>query len=222
MRLFKQGETEVTLHWSLLIPFGLVATRPGNLVLMLLIFALVLAHEFGHIVMARRYGIKCPKVILCALGGMAVMENEPRRPGAEFAIAFAGPAVNIVFIGISLMSVRLLPPVVLIPFILVNGLIAGFNLIPAYPMDGGRLLRAILWKFLPFENKRERATIICKGLAVVLGVIGLYFASQHLLWMLGMISVSVIVMAFVPEDEDEQESVSDQVDEGTGSGRPAP
>lgn len=217
MRLFKQRETEVILHWSLLIPFGLVITRPGNLVLMLLIFVLVLAHEFGHIFVARRFGTKCPKVILCAIGGLAVMDHEPKTPGAEFAVAFAGPLVNIWFIAMAAMFANLIPHWILVPFIFVNALIAIFNIIPAFPMDGGRMLRAGLWKLMG----KKWATKICQFLSIWLGCFGVVFAIQNGLWMLGMVAVSIIVMVFVPEDKDEQESIPDQVDAGTGSGRPA-
>ena len=130
------------------------------------LFVCVVAHEYGHAVVARRYGIKTPDITLLPIGGMARMERMPENPAHEIAVALAGPAVNVV-IWAALVSAGFQPdpaaladPGELTDFLGalagVNLFLALFNLIPAFPMDGGRVLRALL----SFATSRVRATRI--------------------------------------------------------------
>jgi Zn-dependent protease/CBS domain-containing protein len=121
-----------------------------------LLFACVLAHEFGHIFAARRYGIRTPDVTLWPIGGVASLERIPDKPSEELVVALAGPAVNVVialvlilFLGTSLdgaAAVEIENPraSILARLAAANIFLVVFNMIPAFPMDGGRVLRALI------------------------------------------------------------------------------
>jgi Zn-dependent protease/predicted transcriptional regulator len=119
----------------------------------LLLFASILAHEFGHALVARRRGIEVEEIDLWLLGGVSRLRGEAHAPGDELRFALAGPAVSAVLGACFGLAAVLLPastPAALSALIeyqaLVNGLIFAFNLMPAFPLDGGRVLRALLWR----------------------------------------------------------------------------
>lgn len=154
-----------------------------SVVFILLVFLCVTLHEFGHIAMARRFGVNTPQVILSPIGGIAAMERMPEKPRQELLVAIAGPLVNVA-IALLLMALfglgrgfatgldfdhaslaeRLL---------LVNVMLVAFNLIPAFPMDGGRVLRAILAMRMSAPRATAVAARIGQGFAVVFFVLGL-------------------------------------------------
>ncbi len=164
---------------------GLVPLLLG-LLFVLMIAASVIVHEFGHVVMARQFGVRVLDVTLWPFGGVSRIEQVPAKPKNEFLISLAGPAMNFA------IFVALLPPLLLIWLIggndtllagadvfgritvgglityvaLTNLMIMLFNLIPAFPMDGGRVLRALLTRSL----ERERATSIAVALGTGLAV----------------------------------------------------
>ncbi|WGW02790.1 site-2 protease family protein [Tropicibacter oceani] len=133
---------------------GGVTAALSNTLFILALFACVVAHEYGHALMARRYGIKTPDITLLPIGGMARLERMPEQPGQEVLVALAGPAVNVVIwavligFGASTDMEALADPATASAFLgrlaAVNLFLAIFNLIPAFPMDGGRVLRALL------------------------------------------------------------------------------
>jgi stage IV sporulation protein FB len=147
----------------------------------------VLAHEFGHILMARAFGVATPDVTLLPIGGVARLERIPDKPGEEFLIAIAGPLVNVaIAFGLVLFGTADLHPSSL--FVVesssvsmadrlaaVNLFLAVFNMIPAFPMDGGRVLRALLAMRVGHVRATELAAAIGQAVAVVLGFIGLFF-----------------------------------------------
>jgi Zn-dependent protease len=134
----------------------------------------VLLHEFGHALMARRFGIETEDITLYPIGGVARLRRLPRAPGAELLIALAGPAVNFAIVGTlillgslgfgQLLSDQELWFVGQLTF--VNLMLGLFNLIPAFPMDGGRVLRALLSGVLG----RAQATSIAAGVGRILAV----------------------------------------------------
>jgi Zn-dependent protease len=145
---------------------------------LLAVFASVLLHELGHALVARRYGVATRRIILSPIGGIAQLEGMPRRPRQELAVALAGPAVNFVlaaglwllaplFAGAPIMS-TLLGSVML-----ANLGLGLFNLVPAFPMDGGRALRAVLAERVGPYRATETAAKVGKAIAVVMGVAGL-------------------------------------------------
>lgn len=142
----------VRAHWSMALIallFGanlavVLGVVPG-LVAVTLFFLSILAHEFGHALVARRYGVNTESIDLWALGGVARLDREPPTPRADGLIAVAGPAVSLVLGGIALGSGIVLASSVLAWVGFVNLLLAGFNLLPGAPLDGGRVVRAVRW-----------------------------------------------------------------------------
>ena len=157
------------------------------LVFLLLLFACVVAHEFGHIFTARAFGVSTPDVVLLPIGGVARLERIPEEPRQEFLIAIAGPLVNVaIAFGLVLLAGARLSAgdlfamesstVSLVDRLAaVNLFLAVFNMIPAFPMDGGRVLRALLATRLGFVRATEIAAAIGQGVAFALGFIGLFY-----------------------------------------------
>ena len=136
-----------------LMPVSTTAAWILGVVTTLGLFLSVLGHELSHALMGRAEGIEIEEIVLHPFGGLARLRNEPDSPRAEFRIAIAGPAASFVFAAISfgLMLVAMMtnyPVIGGIMFLLGAGnlLLAIFNLFPGYPLDGGRVLRAILWR----------------------------------------------------------------------------
>jgi len=178
---------DIFLHPTFLLLLAYVAMTGGGIGSVLLVssvFGCVLLHELGHALMARRFGIATEHITLYPIGGVARLRRLPRAPGAELLIALAGPAVNLSIV-VALMTVSTLgllgpawSPSLLSGFveelIWINLVLALFNLIPAFPMDGGRVLRALLSGWLG----RARATMIAagigRGLALMFGMYCLF------------------------------------------------
>jgi stage IV sporulation protein FB len=165
---------------------GSGAAMEGVLFLVLL-FACVLAHEFGHIFAARRYGIRTPEVTLWPIGGVAKLERIPESPREELVVALAGPAVNVViaavliiFLGFSLDETAMAelenPRAALLARVAAaNIFLVVFNLIPAFPMDGGRVLRALLAMRMGRADATRIAAQIGQGAAFLFALAGLFF-----------------------------------------------
>jgi Zn-dependent protease len=158
----------------------------NSLLFVVLLFLCVLLHEFGHIFTARAFGVPTPYVTLLPIGGVAQLERIPEEPWEEFLIAIAGPAVNVVIAGALIVFAHANPRAsaamgiddMQIPMVdrlaALNLFLALFNLIPAFPMDGGRVLRAALASRIGFVRATERAASIGQFTAFVLGFIGLF------------------------------------------------
>lgn len=159
-----------------------------SLVFIILVFFCVLLHEFGHIFTARAFGVLTPDVVLLPIGGVARLERIPEKPLEEFLIAIAGPLVNVLIAGLLLLfagadlssnAAAAAVDNVKIPMVdrlaAVNLFLAVFNLIPAFPMDGGRVLRAALSARLGFVRATEIAASIGQGFAFLLGFVGLFY-----------------------------------------------
>ena len=187
--------TAIRIHLTFLLFLAWIATvhygRGGapaaaeGVLFIVLLFPCVLLHEFGHILAARRYGVQTPDVTLLPIGGVARLERIPEEPGQELVIALAGPAVNFVIAGLLYLLVGDVMPEdnlavaepdvgILQRLASVNIFIALFNLIPAFPMDGGRVLRALLARRLGYSRATQIAATVGQGLAFALGLLGLY------------------------------------------------
>jgi Zn-dependent protease len=153
----------------------------------LALFVFVILHEFGHALTAQRYGIQTRDITLYPIGGVARLERMPDVPIQELWVALAGPVVNlaisaVLFLALAatgnltqLTGVSLTSGPLLERLMLTNLLLAGFNLIPAFPMDGGRVLRAILALKLEYTRATQIAAAIGQGLAFLFGFIGLFY-----------------------------------------------
>ncbi|MCW8843470.1 MAG: site-2 protease family protein [Rhodobacteraceae bacterium] len=172
-RLFGSDIRVHATFFLLLLWIGLMAYAEGgtsaalaSVLFVVALFACVVAHEFGHALTARRYGIRTPDITLLPIGGMARLEKMPDQPAQEILVALAGPAVNVVIwavltlllgaqTGGALVNLTdLTPTTFLAQLAAVNLFLAVFNLLPAFPMDGGRVLRALLQT----RMSRPRAT----------------------------------------------------------------
>ncbi len=141
----------------------------------------VTLHELGHILMARQFGIGTTGVTLYPFGGLASLTREARTPAEELLIALAGPAVNVFLAGLAAIPLAVLGPVdPVMTFLGVNVVLAVFNLLPAYPMDGGRVLRGALWRHAGYVRATRWAARAGQAFAVLFGLVGL-FSSPMLL-----------------------------------------
>jgi len=167
-----------------LMPVSTTAAWILGVVTTLGLFLSVLGHELSHALMGRAEGIEIDEIVLHPFGGLARLRNEPDSPRAEFRIAIAGPAASFVFAAISfvLMLPAMMsnyPAVGGVLFLLGAGnlLLAIFNLFPGYPLDGGRVLRAILWRRTGDIKEATRLAGICGMLiAAILIIFGVYMA----------------------------------------------
>jgi len=172
---------------------GALAAAQGVL-FVLLLFLCVVLHEFGHALTAQRYGVQTRDITLYPIGGVARLERIPRNPRQELMIALAGPAVNVViagFLAIILLAAGAFGGVdqlsriesnPLARLFWANLLIVGFNLLPAFPMDGGRVLRAFLAERMEYGRATQLAATVGQGMAFLFGFAGLLLPNPILLF----------------------------------------
>ena len=144
------------------------------------LFAAVVLHELGHSLVALRFGVAIESITLWFLGGIAQLTEMPEEWKEEFAVAIAGPAVSIALGALSYSAFLLVPPDQLSPvrflfgyFAVMNVALAIFNLLPGFPMDGGRVLRALLARNRPYAQATQSAARVGQLFAIGLGLIGL-------------------------------------------------
>jgi Zn-dependent protease/CBS domain-containing protein len=166
---------------------GTPAATEG-IVFILLLFGSVLLHEFGHALAARRYGIPTPDITLLPIGGVARLSRMPDEPRQELVIALAGPAVNVVialvlFLVLGRMDdpggmvLRIEDPALgmAAKIMSANVMLVLFNLVPAFPMDGGRVLRATLALRMDYVRATQIAASLGQGIAFLFGFLGLLY-----------------------------------------------
>lgn len=211
-KLFRFSGIDVHLHWSwFLLAFYSISVRVKNyespiwgVCEYLALFAIVLMHEFGHSLACRQVGGKSDQIVLWPLGGVAYVAP-PERPGATLWSIAAGPLVNVVLVpvlfGALLLAVRaewdLLRPDAL-EFIdtvaQINLSLLIFNLLPVYPLDGGQILRSLLWFPLGKGRSLQVATLIGLVGVVALVAVGLWMGIYSL-W-LGLIAVFILMQCW--------------------------
>lgn len=212
---FRLFGIDVKVHWSfvLVLAFGafLYGSGPAGWLVgslygvlsMVLLFASVTLHEYGHALMARRFGVGTRSILLLPIGGVANLERIPEKPAQELAIVGAGPLVNLLIalvlapvafllnggnpngllsmnaVGSNIQSPGLFNLVVFL--ISTNLLLAIFNLLPAFPLDGGRLLRALLAYMMPYTRATRTAVVVGRLLAVLMAIYGIFSGAIGLL-----------------------------------------
>ena len=197
----------IRLHFTMaIVPlFAFSAVESGDfagialaLGLTVLLFGSVVAHELGHALVARRFGVRTEDIVLLPIGGVARIVNLPKRPAHEIAIAAAGPAVSIALAAAAyalLLALRLfMSPVALAAasvFIQMNVILGLFNLVPALPMDGGRVLRGLLALKRDYLSATRIAVRIGRGIAIA----GMVYAIWAGDLMLGFIALFVFMGA---------------------------
>jgi Zn-dependent protease/CBS domain-containing protein len=197
------GPTTLRVHvtfFLLLAWIGVSAWQKGgasaaavSVLFIVLLFACVVLHEFGHILMARRFGIETPDVTLLPIGGVARMPRMPEKPSQELAVAIAGPMVNV---AIAALLLLFLPPIdpeawqriddprisFLYRLAFANIFLVIFNMIPAFPMDGGRVLHALLAMKVGAARATQLAATLGQALAFALGFLGLVYGNPILIF----------------------------------------
>jgi Zn-dependent protease/CBS domain-containing protein len=188
------------LEWGLWRGLGLAGALYG-VVFIGLLFVCVTLHELAHSLVAQRYGAVIRGITLLPIGGVAYLEGKPERPAQEFWMALAGPATNVVIavligaVTLPLLGWRALsgfsgilsalnglgPERLLVDLLTANVGLAIFNLLPAFPMDGGRVLRSLLATRMGELDATRIAVRVGQGLAVLLGLVGIYTRSLSLL-----------------------------------------
>lgn len=174
----------VALHW---IAGRSVQAVVNGVIFIVALFGCVVLHEFGHALTARRYGFPTKDIVLLPIGGVSRFERMPDKPWQEFWVAVAGPIVNLAIAAVLYVVLLLtsgLHPIkelsitsgpFLYRLLAANVLLAVFNLIPAFPMDGGRVLRALLATRVDHVRATQTAAAVGQGIALIFGLIGLFF-----------------------------------------------
>lgn len=183
----------ILLAWLALVDYRATGTAMGaamGVLFTLALFAAVVLHEMGHALMARRFGVPTRDVTLLPIGGVARLEYIPDKPKQELMIALAGPAVTVLIALVltavlsiagwpvqSAMEAAMRPTVgaFLAQLLWVNIALLVFNLLPAFPMDGGRILRALLALRMDYGRATDLAARIGRAFALVFGLIGLFY-----------------------------------------------
>ena len=174
-----------------------------GVVLVSVVFGCVVLHELGHAFMARRFGIPTLDITMYPIGGIARLQRMPKAPMEEFLIAIAGPAVNLAIAVLlyvvnagaggsaSLESALHVQSNILGMLMWINLSLVVFNLIPAFPMDGGRVLRAALASQMDYRNATHVASLIGQAIAVLFGIYGIYSGN----WTLPFVAIFVFIAA---------------------------
>ena len=187
---------DVFVHWTFLLLLGWIGYQNAlggrglagaihGIGFILAIFTCVVLHEFGHALTARRFGIRTRDITLLPIGGLARLERLPEDPLQEFLVAIAGPAVNVVLAALMFVTIFLFDGIegigqvaivggdFFLSLMAVNIVLVVFNLIPAFPMDGGRIFRALLASFLDYVTATRVAARVGQLIAVAFALWGL-------------------------------------------------
>jgi len=219
--IFRAGGILVRIHVTFLLLLAWLAfsyySQGGSAVaaarvgFILLLFACVLLHEFGHAIAAKAFGINTPDITLLPIGGLARLERMPEKPSQELIVALAGPAVNVV-IALALFAVvgfrgvldtgTVEAPSMLTKLMVINVWLVLFNLLPAFPMDGGRVLRALLATRLNYARATQIAATIGQGCAFIFGFIGLFPGNYMLIFIALFIYIGASQEAAVAQMRD--------------------
>ncbi len=205
LKLGRVSGIPIQVHWTFLILIAWIvlihASRGastvqviGGVLLVLAVFGCVVLHELGHALTAQRFGIRTRDITLLPIGGVARLERMPEDPKQELLVAVAGPAVNVVIAGLLFVVlevggiIRPMDEVMVVggnffvQLMWINVILVLFNILPAFPMDGGRILRALLARKMDFLRATQIAASIGQAMAMLFGLVGLLFGNPFLLF----------------------------------------
>lgn len=220
----------IFLHWTFLVLVAAIfafyyvqseslGAALVGMALIMAVFACVVLHELGHALTARRFNVPTRSITLYPIGGLARLERIPAEPMREFWIAIAGPAVNLlialvlaVFIGVtgdSFAPRALSDPGgnVMGTLMWLNLALAGFNLLPAFPMDGGRVLRSLLALKQDYAQATQTAANVGQGMAILFGLVGLIYFNPVLLF--------IALFVYVGAQQESRQAIFRTFTEGT-------
>lgn len=199
-KLIRVGGIDIRMHWTFLlilawVGFSQLAAGSGisgalfGIGFVLCLFLCVVLHEFGHAIAARSYGISTRDITLLPIGGLARLERMPKEPKQELVVAIAGPLVNVAIaagLSVGLLAIDGLNRLSATPAVAtstggflanllwVNVALVIFNLLPAFPMDGGRILRAFLAMRFDYVHATRIAASVGQSMAILFGFLGLF------------------------------------------------
>ena len=198
LKIARLGEIDIYLHVTFVILIawialaywqaeGTVQAVVSGVGFILALFGCVVLHEFGHALAARQFGIRTRSIVLLPIGGIAAIEKTPEDPRQEILIALAGPAVSFAIAGLLWLALLAAGGIArplavdlgeagfVERLMVVNLLLGGFNLLPAFPMDGGRVFRALLSLWLGRVTATRIASIVAQAAAILFAVVGLHY-----------------------------------------------
>ena len=205
IRIGSLAGVDIFVHWTFLLLLGFfllsgLATGQGlaaalaGVGFVMVLFGCVVLHELGHAMAARRYGVSTRDITLLPIGGLARLERMPEKPSEELVVALAGPAVNVVIAGV--LAAILWPfggvegivsgESILHSLLRVNLLLVAFNLLPAFPMDGGRVLRSLLAMRMEYVRATDIAARVGQVMAVLFALMGLLVLQNPFLVLVGV------------------------------------
>ena len=220
----------IFLHWTFLLLVAAifayyyvqsqsVGAALAGMGLILAVFLCVVLHELGHALTARRFGVPTRSITLYPIGGLARLERIPAEPMKEFWIAIGGPAVNVaitVVLALVLLATggTFAPDALQAPgqhllasLMWINAVLAGFNLLPAFPMAGGRVLRALLALRQDYAQATQTAANVGQAMAILFGLVGLLWFNPILLF--------IALFVYVGAQQESQQAVYRAFTEGT-------
>ena len=220
----------IFLHWTFLILVAAIfafyyvqseslSTALVGMGLILAVFACVILHELGHALTARRFDVPTRSITLYPIGGLARLERIPAEPMREFWIAIAGPAVNLAIAAVLAILIPMTdgsfqPQALRAPgdhvlgtLMWLNLALAGFNLLPAFPMDGGRVLRSLLALKQDYAKATQTAANVGQGMAILFGLIGLLTFNVILMF--------IALFVYVGAQQESQQALFRTFTEGT-------
>ncbi|MEL7348970.1 MAG: site-2 protease family protein, partial [Pseudomonadota bacterium] len=196
-KLLQIGDTELKVHLTFFLlllwvaatgyPQGGLGAAMQGVLFVLMVFACVILHELGHVIAAQYYGIRTPEITVLPIGGLARLERMPQKPSQELVVAIAGPLVNVVIAGVlwgllgarfdlsSMAELTAAGRTLQGQLLAVNVMLVVFNLIPAFPLDGGRIFRALLGYAMARDRATRLAARVGQAVAVVFAFAGLFY-----------------------------------------------
>jgi len=220
----------IFLHWTFLLLIAAIfayyyvqsqslGAAVSGMGFIVAVFVCVILHELGHALTARRFGVPTRSITLYPIGGLARLERIPAEPMKEFWIAIGGPAVNIVIaVGLALVllvtggsfapgALQTPGQHVIASLMWINAVLAGFNMLPAFPMDGGRVLRALLALRQDYAQATQTAANVGQAMAILFGLVGIVWFNPILLF--------IALFVYVGAQQESQQAMYRSFTEGT-------